>query len=288
MGVKGMKQVLSIQSHVAFGYAGNRAATFPLQRLGLEVSVINTVQFSNHTGYGDFKGQILPADHILEVYSGIEAITSQPFDGILTGYLGSEETGDAVLNIVASARKRNPNLIYCCDPVMGDIDRGFFVKDKVPQFFKHKAMKAADILTPNHFEMEFLIGRKIKTEEDVKTALTELSSFSGANYILITSLILEDQPNEVIAVMLLGNKNFHKIEIPTIPFQIQPNGCGDMFAALFLGHILKGRTSEAALDLTTKAVSQVLQSTYKKDRREIDIIGAQEAFQIPKEASNKK
>ena len=116
-----MKSILSIQSHVVFGHAGNSAAVFPMRRIGVNVWPLNTVQFSNHTQYHQWTGTVMPASHLIEIVDGINAIDElKRCDAVLSGYMGSPEQGDAIIEIVKKVKTVNPNAIYLCDPVMGD------------------------------------------------------------------------------------------------------------------------------------------------------------------------
>ena len=121
--------ILSIQSHVAYGHVGNSAAVFALQRLGCEVWPVHTVQFSNHTGYGAWTGEVFAAGAIEGVVSGIaERGVLASCDGVLSGYVGSLETGAAILDAVGRVKAANPGAVYCCDPVIGNRARGVFVR----------------------------------------------------------------------------------------------------------------------------------------------------------------
>ena len=147
--------ILSIQSHVAYGHVGNASAVFPMQRLGVEVWPIHTVQFSNHTGYGAWKGQVFDGATIDELMAGIgERGVLGKCDGVLSGYMGSADIGHAILSAVAKVREANPKAMYCCDPVIGDVGRGVFVRPGIPEFMREQAVPAADIVTPNQFELE--------------------------------------------------------------------------------------------------------------------------------------
>src|ERR1044071_7354037 len=149
--------ILSIQSHVAYGHVGNAAATFPLQRIGVEVWPIHTVQFSNHTGYGAWTGRVFEAAMITELVRGIaERGVLGRCDGVLSGYMGSAETGAAILDAVAQAKAANPKARYCCDPVIGDVGRGIYVRPGIPEFMRQHALPAADMITPNQFELDLL------------------------------------------------------------------------------------------------------------------------------------
>ena len=156
--------ILSIQSHVAYGHVGNAAAVFALQRMGVEVWPIHTVQFSNHTGYGSWKGRVFEAGMISEVISGIDQCgVLGECDGVLSGYMGSADIGSAILEAVTTVKRANPAAKYCCDPVIGDVGRGIFVREGVPEFIRMKAVRAADIATPNQFELDYLSKRSSKT-----------------------------------------------------------------------------------------------------------------------------
>src|SRR5947209_11157152 len=110
--------ILSIQSWVAYGHVGNAAAIFPLQRLGAEVWAINTVQFSNHPGYGSWTGQVATSAEISTLVDGVEARGAlSACDAILSGYMGDPSIGEAILDAVRRVRRANPSALYCCDPV---------------------------------------------------------------------------------------------------------------------------------------------------------------------------
>ena len=129
--------ILSIQSHVAYGHVGNSAAVFPLQRLGAEVWPVQTVQFSSHAGYPGWQGRAFDAGMIDEVAAGLDAIGALArCDGLLTGYLGRVEIGEAALRVVAAVRAANSKSVYACDPVIGDTGKGVYVADGVPEFFR--------------------------------------------------------------------------------------------------------------------------------------------------------
>ena len=154
--------ILSIQSAVAYGHVGNSAAVFPLQRLGFEVWPVNTVLFSNHTGYGAWRGRVVALDWVEEIIEGIAERGAIPRTrAVLSGYLGDPSLGEAVLRTVARVRAERPDMLYACDPVMGDEGRGFFVKPGIPEFFRDHAVPAADIVTPNQFELAWLAGRPV-------------------------------------------------------------------------------------------------------------------------------
>ncbi|KAK3568845.1 hypothetical protein QTP86_017946 [Hemibagrus guttatus] len=172
-------RVLSIQSHVVRGYVGNKSATFPLQVLGFEVDSINSVQFSNHTGYKHWKGQVLTADELHVLYEGIKLNKVNHYDYVLTGYSRDVSFLEMVVDIVQELKSANPKLVYVCDPVMGD-NGSMYVPEALLPVYREKVVPVSDIITPNHFEAELLTGRKISTEKDAVEYKRHLSTTSNS------------------------------------------------------------------------------------------------------------
>lgn len=274
-----MKQILSIQSHVAFGYVGNRAAVFPLQRLGHDVIAINTVQFSNHTGYGDWTGDVFSAEHVEKILAGLEKRgVLGKIDGLLTGYLGDPAIGEIILTTL---QKLSPSVTWLCDPVMGDVGRGFFVKDGIPQYFKSRALPHARIITPNQFELEYLAGRQIETLEDARNACREIHEM-GPETILLTSLIHSETRDDEIQMLASSKSGAQYLATtPRLPIAPAPNGAGDCTAALFLAHNLEGLSLDQCLSKTAASVFALFQETMKAGSRELAMIKAQDHFTNP-------
>ena len=265
--------ILSIQSHVAYGYVGNKAACFPLQSLGYDVCPVNTVQFSNHTGYGKWRGEIFSADHIKQVIQGIKDLEiMDSCKAILSGYLGDSSIGEIILSTVRELRHNHSNLIYLCDPVIGDFGRGIFVKEGIADFFKNHALSNATIITPNHFEAELLYGFPINTIEDAKTASSYFHKL-GIKIFIITSFRSNDLPADKMYVFLSDGTQYLLGQTPLVDFSIYPNGTGDLFSALMLGYYLSSFDVESALKSTLQSIYYVIQRTNKKNKRELDVIG---------------
>lgn len=271
--------LLSIQSHVAYGHVGNAAATFPLQRLGIEVWPIHTVQFSNHPGYGGWTGQVFEAGVIGELVDGIAARSVLgTCDGILSGYMGSAATGEAILDAVARVRRANPQARYCCDPVIGDVGRGVFVREGIPEFMKSHAVPAADVVTPNHFELEYLSGRKTDTLDGTLDAVDAVHAL-GPRYILVTSLHVDDTPKDSLDLLASGPDGRFRVRTPLLPISI--NGAGDAVAALFFAHLLRSGRTDLALERAVSSVYGVLKATAEAGSREILLIAAQDELVRP-------
>lgn len=273
--------ILSVQSHVAFGYVGNRAAVFPLQRMGFEVIAVNTVQFSNHTGYGAWKGQIFSPEHIAEVLSGIDAVGGfVTTKAVLSGYLGEAALGRILLDTVKKLRQRDPSALYCCDPVMGDVGRGFFVRPGIPEFFRDEAIKHASILTPNQFELEYLTGARIESPSTAAAACDSLHA-RGVRTILVTSFEHSFTPSGQIQ-MLVSDTTTGRHVATTRKFALDPapNGGGDCTAALFCGATMKGLAAPDALACTAAAIETLFAATADAQTRELALIAAQDAFAL--------
>ncbi|MCL2231043.1 MAG: pyridoxal kinase PdxY [Treponema sp.] len=277
--------VLSIQSHVVYGYAGNTAAVFPLQRLGNEVWAVNTVEFSNHTGYGTWRGKVLGSNLVSDLVSGLEERdVLKNCSAVLSGYLGDAEVGKAVIDAVKKTKKHSPAALYACDPVMGDTGRGFYVKPDIPKMFKEELLPLADIICPNHFELEVLTGNSVKNIEELKKSINLLHE-KGPSVVLVTSVL----KNEKSICMIASDKNrFFKVETPFLPLGNDAAGTGDMTTAVFLSHFLKTKNIALALELCASGVFSVLESSYKLfleqkngELIELKIIEAQEQFVSP-------
>jgi pyridoxine kinase len=271
--------ILSIQSAVAYGTVGNAAAVFPLQRLGFEVWRVDTVLFSNHTGYDAWRGTVLDPKLVGEILRGIEERGVLPrCAAVLSGYLGSVELGRVVLDGVKRVKHANPDALYCCDPVLGDVGRGFFVKPELADFFRGEAMPFADILAPNHFELETLAGFRIDTLAAAEAACDALLA-QGPRAILCTSLDVAEIAKGSASMLAATAESGWLVHTPRLP--IIANGAGDLTAALFLAFYLKTGDAGAALGETAAAVHAVIAETARMGAAELQIVAAQDALAAP-------
>ena len=271
--------ILSIQSHVAYGHVGNAAAVFALQRMGVEVWPIHTVQFSNHTGYGSWKGRVFEAGMISEVISGIDQCgVLGECDGVLSGYMGSADIGSAILEAVTTVKRANPAAKYCCDPVIGDVGRGIFVREGVPEFIRMKAVRAADIATPNQFELDYLSKRSSKTLRETRDAIKAVHDL-GPSAILVTSLHTSETPNELVDLLASDKNGLFRVRTPQLPLTV--NGAGDAIAALFFARYLGSGKIGEALSSAASALFGVLIKTAEAGAREIQLVAAQDEIVRP-------
>ncbi len=275
--------ILSIQSWVAYGHVGNASAVFPLQRLGAEVWSINTVQFSNHTGYGHWTGQVYTGDAVRDLVDGIAARDAlRHCDAVLSGYMGDAGIGEAILHAVSRVREENPRAIYCCDPVIGDADEGVYVREGIEEFLRDRALPQADIATPNRFELERLTGHDCATLAGAKQAVELLASRmrqGGMRCVLLTSLETEHTPGDHLDLLVGEGGSFNLLRTPRLPVSV--NGAGDAIAALFLFHRLDSGSAVKAIEAAGSAVHGLLRRTAEAGSREILTVAAQDEFVAP-------
>jgi pyridoxine kinase len=271
-------KILSIQSSVAYGHVGNSAAVFPLQRLGHEVWPVLTVHFSNHTGYGDWRGPLLAPGDVADVIAGIadRGLLAEA-DAVLSGYQGDPAVGAVILDAVAQVKAANPDAVYCCDPVMGDLGRGMFVRPGIPEFMRDRVVPLADIITPNHFELGFVSGRTTTTLDEVLDAVDVVRA-TGPRDVLVTS-VLTDDLTDAIHVVAVSDAGAWAVTTPLLP--ISPSGGGDVTAALYLAHLRTTGSPAEALARTTSSVFAILEATLAAGTRELQLVAAQDAIATP-------
>ncbi|WP_341924244.1 pyridoxal kinase PdxY [Nocardioides psychrotolerans] len=272
-------KILSIQSSVAYGHVGNSAAVFPLQRLGHEVWPVITVHFSNHTGYGEWRGPLLAPGDVADVIAGIgdRGVLGEA-DAVLSGYQGDPAVGAVILDAVATVKAANPEAVYCCDPVMGDVGRGMFVRPGIPEFMRDTVVPAADVITPNHFELDFLAGTTSTTLDEVLAAVDVVRA-RGPRDVLVTSVLHTGSPADTLDVVAVSDAGAWAVTTPLLP--ITPNGCGDVTAALYLAHLLSTGSPQQALERTTASVFAILENTLAAGTREIQLVASQESIAHP-------
>ena len=271
--------ILSIQSHVVYGHVGNSAAVFPFQRLGREVWPLMTVQYSSHVGYAGWRGRAFDAAMIDDCLSGLEAIGVLPrCAGLLTGYLGKAEIGEAALRALDRIRAANGDAAYACDPVIGDIGPGIYVAAGVGEFFRDRALPLATIATPNAFELEWLTGNPSSDLQAARRAIAVLRA-KGPRVVVATSLQLDDTPAGALDILAGDETGLWRLRTPNLPISV--NGSGDLFAALFFHHWLETRDTPETLSLATSTVHAVVKTTLDSGSRELNLIAAQDEFTRP-------
>ena len=276
--------ILSIQSHVSYGHVGNSAAVFPLQRLGHEVWPVYTVNFSNHTGYGQWGGSPIPASEVTHIVHAMEKRGAlAQVDVVLSGYQGGTDIADAILDTVARVKALNPQATYTCDPVMGNAKSGCFVNPAIPVLLRERVVPQADLVTPNQFELGFLAGMTVQTLDETLRAVDTVMAM-GPRAVLVTSVQRPDAAPGTIEMLAVDATGAWLVATPYLPFKA--NGSGDVTAALFTAHYSQrfGASGAAcqALERTTASMFELLQRTHNSGQRELQLVQAQESYVAPR------
>jgi len=280
--MKRTPHLLAIQSHVVFGHAGNSAAVFAMQRIGVNVWPLNTVQFSNHTQYGQWAGEVLPAMQIPELVRGISAIGELAnCDAVLSGYLGSAQQGQAILEAVAAVKAANPRALYLCDPVMGHAEKGCVVAPEVTDFLVSEALPRADLVCPNQLELNTFTGRTADTLEEC-VAMARALLDRGPAMVMVKHLFYRDKnPNDFEMLLATPSETWH-LRRPLLAFPRQPVGVGDLTSGLFLSRLLLGDEPVAAFEFTAAAVHEVMLETQACASYELQLVRAQDRIAHPR------
>jgi pyridoxine kinase len=273
-------KILSIQSAVAYGHVGNSAAVFPLQRIGVEVLPVYTVNFSNHTGYGAWRGPLIDPIDVSAVITGIEERgVFGEIDAVLSGYQGSEGIGDVIVDAVARVKSANPDAIYACDPVMGNAKSGCFVAPAIPDLLRERVVPVADIITPNQFELGFLTGTSPDTLASTLESV-DAARAMGPRTVLVTSVERPDREPGTIEMLVADDAGAWIVTTPLLP--MKANGSGDVTAALFTAHYARTRDAADALARTVSSVFDLLSNTHAAGSRELLLVESQEAYAHPR------
>lgn len=273
-------RILSIQSAVAYGHVGNSAAVFPLQRIGVDVLPVYTVNFSNHTGYGAWRGPLISPEDVAAVLTGIEERgVFASIDAVLSGYQGGEGIADVIVNAVARVKTANPDAVYACDPVMGNARSGCFVAPAIPDLLRERVVPVADIITPNQFELGYLTGTQPDTV-DATLASAELARAMGPRTVLVTSVERPDREPGTIEMLAVDDEGAWIVQTPLLP--MKANGSGDVTTALFTAHYLRTGDAADALARTTSSVFDLLRCTHESGERELQLVESQEFYAHPR------
>jgi pyridoxine kinase len=272
--------IISIQSQVAFGHVGNSAAVFPMQMHGIDVVAVPTTLLSNRPGYPTIRGRVIEAELIADLLRGIEERGAVERAGmILTGYLGSAEIAAVVAGFVTRAKTLNPALRYTLDPVLGDRDRGLFVRPEIPELVRDRLLPLADVITPNHFEFEWLCGTEARALDQVIAQARSLI-VRGPDTVVITSAEVSGTPADEIETLAIERTPAWLVRTPRLP--ISPNGTGDLFAALFSAARVRGSGTPDALAHAASAMSAVLARTQAAGTEEMRIVESADELVHPK------
>ena len=257
------RAVIVVSSHVARGSVGNRAAVFALETLGHPVWAVPTVLLPWHPGHGPGTRIVPDADQFSAFMKDLERA---PWLGevaaVLSGYLGNARQAVDVAALVHRVKARNPDALYVCDPVMGDLG-GLYVPEATAEAMRDLLLPLADIATPNRYELEWLVGAKLDDLRSATAAALDL----GPLRMLVTS---------APAMMAGGIANLLVTPVEALLAEHRqipgpPNGLGDLTAAVFLARLMAGQPDAKALQTTTAAVYEILARTAKRGGDELQL-----------------
>jgi pyridoxine kinase len=241
---------------------------------------VHTVNFSNHTGYGAWRGPVMSAEDVADVLTGIEERGIFPeIDIILSGYQGGTGIGDVIVDAVRRVKAANPSAIYACDPVMGNAKSGCFVAPEIPVLLRERVGPAADLITPNQFELGFLTGTDPSTIEST-LASADLARATGPATVLVTSVERPDAEDGTLEMAVVDDHGAWIVRTPRLPFKA--NGSGDVTAALFSAHYRATGDAATSLERTASSVFDLIEATYTAGARELRIVEAQRFFAEPR------
>ncbi len=273
-----MKNVLSIQPHVVFGHAGNSATVFPIQRLGVNVWPLHTMQVSNHMQYGRWAGSAIEASQILALVEGIGAIGMlRRCDAVLCGYLDSVAHLQAVVDIVRAVKATNPYAWFFCDPIINE-----HLTERNHEAALATIPEGADCVTPHHDALQKLAGRTLDTVDEAVLACRELIR-RGPRIILVKQLLDRYSPADRVNLLVVTESEAWMAQHPRYPFARPPAGISELTNAVFVARRLRGDTLRAAFEHTVAAVHAVLKATYEAGRYELEITAAQNDIAHPRE-----
>ncbi|MDZ3832616.1 MAG: pyridoxal kinase [Sphingopyxis sp.] len=261
--------VISIQSQVVHGHVGNSAAVLPMQAHGLNVAAVPTTLLSNHPGFATMRGRVLESDLVGDLLRGVEErglIETSRY--IVSGYLGSRANGEVVADFVERARQINPDIIYVCDPVMGDAHLGIFVADQVVDCLCERLVPIADLLTPNQFEVGLIAGCQPSTWRDLEAAAIEIQAHRRAR-LVVTSCALADTPPDMLENILFEDSSCTRLSSPRLP--LVPAGTGDLYTGLLVAGLARDFTLVDAARRAAAVVLDILGCTMAEGKNEMQL-----------------
>lgn len=259
-----MARILAVSSFVAHGHVGLAAMVPALQALGHEVIAVPTVVLSSHYGYANVEGVKLDCPQISRMLDALAANGwLQTVDAVLTGYLPSREVAELLAATLQRLGDADDDLLYLCDPVLGDDPHGLYVPESVAAAIRDLLVPLADIVTPNRFELEWLSGKPVRGVGDVRAAAGAISDA------MIVATSVPAAAGEIANVFGNG-REWRMAAVPLAPRV--PHGTGDLFAALLLGHLLDARDTADAVARATAGVRRVIDAS--AGANELRLVGA--------------
>lgn len=261
-------KTIIITSIVSYGYVGNNIMSPLLEMNGFGVISIPTVIYSNHHGYPTVKGGSIPSTIFSDIFNAITKLDIlDEVSTIITGYIGSAQLVEIIAEFISAIKKIDPNITYLCDPVMGDFNKGLYVPEHVPFAIKKYLIPLADLLIPNHFEMELISGNVIRTADILESSI-RLSFNTSEQKIITTGCQFNDTRKDVIENCIMENDRFYTVRSKKI--NLNPNGTGDLFAS-HIQLMRREKTLHEAVMLSGDILTSVLYRMYNEGRNQFEL-----------------
>lgn len=260
-------KILSIQSKLVYGYVGNNIAELAIQLHGLDVIALPTVYLSAHTGHQPVYGTRIEKKLFDDLITGIKNLDILgQVAHMVTGYIGAEEIVDSTANLISEIKSKNADRLYICDPVMGD-DEGLYIAENLAQKIIDKLLPLCDIMTPNHFEFEYIIGKKARSVDEILEAVSTHPILKNKT-IIITSCDLDNTPEAKIQSLIVTEGEYHSILSDKV--DMVTTGTGDLFAAVTTSQLAMGRSIVSSATIAAQVVTQALSYTAKHGNAEMN------------------
>lgn len=261
-------KIISIQSRLVYGYVGSNVAELAIQMEGIDTIVLPTVLLAAHSGHQPMYGAAISKELFEELVEGVKAINVISSTAcVVSGYIRSMEIVDSVQNLVADIKAIYPNKAYICDPVMGDVDTGLYVPEEVAESMINQLLPLADILTPNHFELEYITQSKITTIEEFKQAVEATPVLVG-KIVVATSCSLVGKNKDSIETIIYNKGLVTRIESPNV--DLNTVGTGDIFTAILSAQLTKGKIIDDAVRIASSTISNILSYMQQNNLEEMN------------------
>lgn len=262
-------RTIIIHSKLSNGYVGSNTTSLVLQLGGYDVITVPTVLYSNYLGTSIVGGGKVSEDLFSSILDGVLALNVlKDVSTIITGFIGSAEQVRITAHFIKKMKAYKPEILYLCDPVMGDTDKGQYVESDVPKALVEYLVPLADLLTPNQFEVENIINKPIDTIKNIPRLLADNFDLSKQK-IVITSGISDVSRTDLIYNCIVENKNCDIIKTKKI--DLHPAGTGELFTAHLYLSILRGMKLRDAVSISADILSTVLLKMYNKNKTDFEL-----------------
>ncbi|WP_343691849.1 pyridoxal kinase [Chitinophaga sp.] len=258
------KNIISIQSQVASGYVGNNIAGFAIQLHGIDLTLLPTVFLSAHTGHPVIFGEAISPALLSDLVKGIGAINiPADADYLISGFCNLPEN----IDIIANAVLQYPHLKFVYDPVFGDFHcGGLYFEEAIAHYSVNRLLPYARILTPNHWELEFILKKKFQTIDELRAAI-EQNDLLTDKTIILTSANLTDTPPDVMEVVLIRQNTFTRFNGPKIA--LETTGTGDLFTAIVTSQLTLQKSLEDAIRIAMNFIHHTLSYVQSVNEKEL-------------------